>query len=1344
MISGIDRPYPGLRPFEQHEVNIFFGRQDHVNQVLNKLKTNHFLAIVGSSGSGKSSLIKAGVIPSLSKGYMGDLGTNWLISEMRPGSQPFTNLAQALQFNNQAEEVSIATKIFAAQLRQSTYAVREFFDESGFSGEHRLLILVDQFEELFRYHNDIDSEQASAFVATLLDAAKHDGVFIIITMRSDYLGHTSIFSGLPEAINEGLYLTPKLKRKQLNEAICLPALLYGGKVDPILANNIINEASNAPDHLPLLQHALMQIWEHDEDKVLTFEEYKKANGLKQILNDHLDSIFDSKLSEDQKISAKEILTLLAEKTDDGKYIRRPNQLLEIIKKTNIDEQEVIDILDVFRAEGRNFITPNKVKPLTEKTVIDISHESLIRQWQKLREWIDADHERHKTYKNLLNRARQCQNKKGELLKGLDLKHAQQWMESQNKKENPEEKYGTGFLSVKEFYETSLNVNQNEIRSKKKRRITNASIFSFLLLLLGGAIAWNYNELQIREAEKKTFEAERKAFEATLKADEEEARANTLEKSAEINDELAKIANERAILQKERADAQQKVIALQEQLEESQQGSSGDSAQELEEKLTNALKQIKQAEKKISDAEKAQQMSGKELEQVQANLNNKNKILDASIYSEYDQFAIAREKLSSVDLKSLYPHELIQAQLLEGQLNASSIAPQRVIKTTTGINDIAIDPTRKVLLAAGYDGMLYMSRTDNKDDIAHSIETDLSRAIQNISIHPSNHYFLTTGDNAKLTLWQWTAQADKPEQRQTISSRGAIKAATFNPDGTFFVTGHVGPTGNVPIRLWNVESKGRELSISEVPDTPLTVPNQVSEGGLVFLTNQLLASLSHGDDSSGGHLKVWDITTKKEVFSLQLDDRLPLGIDLSPDKQYFSVSDGTTIRVFETDGYKEIKKFVTDHKDAIHLLKWIQSPSNEDILISGDLSGKVFLWQPINGIRMGSLDGHKLALGSVGMAYNPDTSVLYTPDGGGILEWELFKGNSKLVPVGESKIRGISFNTKSDHILTASDEGQLVVYEPQSFKVTDEVFLSSTSNRATHIAKHPTENIFAVAYRESVGRNIEGRLQLFTINTKGKAIARFKTPFELDRRIESLTFSGDGERLYTSGLDGKVGLVDLEAKQPSLLLTEVLSEDSEDLQIRSIDLSKDGKYLLTARRRVVKIWELADNGLPKLPHVNVFSTDLDLYEAAFIPDNSEVTNIVTVGSSGMVSKYTLDQAGEITKVHDFFGHSGAVYDVGFIPDASVMLTGSTDATLRGWDLRSNSQLFDIKLPSENGYPPPFYDFDHSCKPSNCRFAIPLRRKLNGQMHFTVYQFDLDADKVVKANLSNTLSAILPLQ
>jgi hypothetical protein len=257
------RPYPGLRPFEADEWPIFFGREDMVDDVIDRLADRCLVLVHGSSGSGKSSLIRAGVLPRLERMHQ-HIHLGWSTAAMRPAGGPLWNLAEAL-----------AARDPSAPAEQEVESLRRCFDKQGASlkaivsdlpdmRRHRLCLLVDQFEELFQYARERSHEEATLFV-DLISAALEDDtgspLRVILTMRSDFLGECVGWPNLAGAVNQAQYLLPPMGATALRYAICRPAELYQGEVDPKLADRMIADVQGEQDQLPLIQHGLMRLWD---------------------------------------------------------------------------------------------------------------------------------------------------------------------------------------------------------------------------------------------------------------------------------------------------------------------------------------------------------------------------------------------------------------------------------------------------------------------------------------------------------------------------------------------------------------------------------------------------------------------------------------------------------------------------------------------------------------------------------------------------------------------------------------------------------------------------------------------------------------------------------------------------------------------------------------------------------------------------------------------------------------------------------------------------------------------------------------------------------------------------
>ncbi|HSN88088.1 MAG TPA: AAA family ATPase, partial [Thermoanaerobaculia bacterium] len=405
--AGLLNPFPGLRPFGADEAHLFFGREEHVDELLEKLRSNRFVAVVGSSGSGKSSLVLAGLFPALDGGA---LGAQWRIASLRPGRHPIANLARALRHpavsgspvpeDPDPGDIALELGFAEAALRRSHLGLIEAVRELALQPGESLLLLVDQFEEIFRYQTapaGPESSEADAFVPLLLEAVRQSEVpiHVILTLRSDFLGQCVRFPGLPEAINSGQYLIPRLNRRQRLAAIAGPARVAGAEISPPLLQRLLNDVGDNPDQLPILQHALMRTFDLWQARArpevprgpIEVTDYEAAGTLARALSNHAEEVF-AELTDRQREIAEALFRSLTETTPEGQHIRRPASLGEIAEIAGASVEEVLDAVEPFRAPGRTFLVLPQGVPVTAETRVDISHESLMRLWDRLREWCD--------------------------------------------------------------------------------------------------------------------------------------------------------------------------------------------------------------------------------------------------------------------------------------------------------------------------------------------------------------------------------------------------------------------------------------------------------------------------------------------------------------------------------------------------------------------------------------------------------------------------------------------------------------------------------------------------------------------------------------------------------------------------------------------------------------------------------------------------------------------------------------------------------------------------------------------------------------------------------------------
>jgi hypothetical protein len=476
-------PYPGLRSFRRDESDLFFGRDDSIGTMVDRLAATRFLAVLGSSGTGKSSVVKTGLLDALDLGLMTQAGSTWRVIDLRPGNTPYANLARGLIETSEGgsgrpideDEVNL----LRAFLVRGPRSVVEWCGDGHLPAGTNLLLLVDQFEELFRYQDYAGGEEAEGFAALLIESARSRQfpIYVTLTMRSEYLGACALIEGLAEAISTGMFLTPRMGREECRAAIVGPASVCGVKLEDGLVNRLLNDLSAfAPwddrsgrdrldrlirraDQLPLLQYSLNRMWVRAHDGgasasgiTLTLADYERIGGLAGALNAHADEILDG-LGRDKLPVAEATFRALTEGATIGDAVRRPTQLKELIAIGGGDETAVRAVVDAFRAPGCNFLAPEggpaNPQPLAAEAVVDISHESLIRQWKKMSEWLEKETRAARLWRRLRDRFDD-----GQPMQGAELSNVRAWVRDERPTAVWAQRYGGDYKAIVEFVDSS--------------------------------------------------------------------------------------------------------------------------------------------------------------------------------------------------------------------------------------------------------------------------------------------------------------------------------------------------------------------------------------------------------------------------------------------------------------------------------------------------------------------------------------------------------------------------------------------------------------------------------------------------------------------------------------------------------------------------------------------------------------------------------------------------------------------------------------------------------------------------------------------------------------------------
>ena len=573
-------PFPGLRPFRQGEEALFFGREAQVDAMIDKLAGTRFLAVVGTSGSGKSSLVNCGLVPGLHRGLMDRAGSAWRVATLRPGNRPLRALADALArpglLGPAADDDGTGfspSELMEALLRMSKLSLVDACQQAHLGPRQNVLVVVDQFEELFRFsalaaggpQGTKGQEDATAFVNLLLEAAAHPDlpVYVVLTMRSDFLGDCAQFFGLPEAINRGQYLVPRMTREERRAAIAGPVGVCGAQIDPVLLTRLVNDVGDDPDQLSLLQHALNRTWAAWSDSrndggndggakgPLSLVHYESIGTMAQALDKHAEEAFAALPDPAHGALCAGLFKAITDRGTDSRGTRRPTRMDTLAAITGASVDDLAAVIEVFREPTRSFLMPPAGTPLAPDTPVDISHESLMRVWQRLRNWVDEEARAAQVYRRLAETAELNAIGQAALLRPPDLPFTLDWQARERPTAAWAHRYRPGLDAALQFLQRSQQTYDKEVRAEQaeqaerdqlrqqqrrtRRLLWGIGVIGPVLVAVFTAMSWLYHNAN-RERDRANTEAARSA------QAESEARA-------------AQAAAETALLAKRRADDQ---------------------------------------------------------------------------------------------------------------------------------------------------------------------------------------------------------------------------------------------------------------------------------------------------------------------------------------------------------------------------------------------------------------------------------------------------------------------------------------------------------------------------------------------------------------------------------------------------------------------------------------------------------------------------------------------------------------------------------------------------------------------------------------------------------------------
>lgn len=422
-------PYKGLEYFDcnDEDPKYFYGRETLTDKLIDRVRQSNFLAILGASGSGKSSVLRAGLLHQLKLGRKLADSQDWKIQIMLPGEHPLQNLALSwlepdLSVADRATELDKIKSL----LQKGSEGLLTLVQAST---AKRVVLVIDQFEEAFTLCQDL--EEREAFFQCLLEALEQtdNRLCLIIAMRADFFSKCieAKYSGLSQKIQANLITIPPMEREELRQAIIKPAEKVNLSLESGLAETILKDVQGSPGSLPLLEDTLSELWKRRKDNQLKLTAYVQIGGIGGTLDRRATEVYEG-LSQPEQNAAKHIflsLTTLGERTEDTR-----RRVLKQDLVTRKHDEQLIDSVVQKLAQARLIVTRDRVEPSSEigkQAEIDVAHEALIRYWQQLQSWLEENREALRKKQKIEDEAKSWEkhaNKKDYVWKGYRLAEAE--------------------------------------------------------------------------------------------------------------------------------------------------------------------------------------------------------------------------------------------------------------------------------------------------------------------------------------------------------------------------------------------------------------------------------------------------------------------------------------------------------------------------------------------------------------------------------------------------------------------------------------------------------------------------------------------------------------------------------------------------------------------------------------------------------------------------------------------------------------------------------------------------------------------------------------------------------
>jgi len=1251
-------PYRGLFAFRRQDADLFFGRQDFIEQLTQAVQRKPLVAVVGPSGSGKSSVVFSGLLPQLKD-------SDWLVADLRPGSQPFDSLAAALlpllepgmsETDRLVELRKLSLALDSGNVRLTDVITRLLQKHAC---EH-LLLVVDQFEELYTLCSKETLRQS--FVDELLHSLETTGsITLLLTLRADFLGQALAYRPLADAFQQHKpEMIGPMNAAELEQAIEQPAAVYGVSFEPGLATRIRQDVQGRPGDLPLLEFALTQLWASQHARQLTHVGYETIGEVQGALACYADAVYQE-LPETEQQNARQLFVQLVTPgvgTEDTRRLATQSEL----------GQPAWELAQKLATER---LVVTGADPSAEQTA-EVVHEALISYWGLLREWMDVDRQFRAWQERLRLNLHQWENSQfdqGALLHGAPLIEAEEWLKKRPH-QIPE--------GEQNYIQCSIELRQQEVADKEAQlkhelqqtqQLSQTQRQRALILGIGliatlilSAFVWGYYR-----------------------------QANT-------NLEIANIQGTQS--------ANNAATAESESMRAAQNASTAQAAESKA--ISNAA---------TAQAASTQAVDQQNLAKQQARLAHTGQLAAQAQNSEkdYSQRALLLAHQAITSLNTGDPRVPYAETVLRESLAQSGGMP--LVGSTGGVTALSFSPDGRWLASGSGGGDNTLRLWDVADPQAEPLVLrGHEYAILALAFSPDGRWLASGSWGGDTTLFLWNIANPQAEPVKLLGQNTAILALAFSPDGRWLASG----SGDINLYLWDMQSPqaeplvllGHESAINTIAFSPdgrwlasgsddntlrlWEMQSPQAEPLVLSGHEDTIYALAFSPDgrwlASGSWdatLRLWDMQSPQaEPLVLRGHEDAVFALAFSPDGRWLaSGSDDTTLRLWDMQAPQAEQLVLRGHENGVHTLAfspnghWLASGSEDKTLRIWDMQAPQA--EPL------VLRGHENRVHT--LVFSPDGRWLASGSDDDTLRfWDMQAPQAEpLVLRGhESEITTLAFSLDGRWLASGSEDATLHLWDMQAPQA-EPIVLRGHNDVITTLTFSPDGRWLASSSGDAT-------LRLWNMQ------ALQAEPFVLrghEYRINALAFSPDSRWLAFSSEDTSLRLWDLQAPQAEpLLLLEYecvfitlafspdgrwLASGSDDNTLRLWDMqalraeplvlrehedlistlafSPEGRWLASGSWDAsLRLWDMqAPQAEPLLLRENEFG-DISL---AFSPDGRWLAS-----GSGDATLRIWDMQAPQAEPIVLRGHEELISTIAFSPDGRWLASGSWDATLRIWDMQ----------------------------------------------------------------------------